>query len=77
MYGNANTQVVQVCGQGYPAETALDPDNDRCHPCPYVEQATEEYKLTHPERSDNVHYIFVPCDGTVVTDEMLGCNGHK
>ena len=32
--------VVNVCGQGYPAETKSDPDNNRCRPCPYVQNAT-------------------------------------
>ena len=32
--------IVNVCGQGYPAETKSDPDNNRCRPCPSVENAT-------------------------------------
>ena len=78
LYPEHDTQIVQVCGQGYPPETELDPDNNRCSPCPFVEQATAAYKQgVEQSVADRLHYIFVPCNGSVVTDDMLGCNGHK
>ena len=54
--------VVSVCGQGSPQEARLDPDNNRCRPCPHVESAVQAFKRSHPTR--RAEYIFVPCDGS-------------
>ena len=68
--------VIGVCGQGSPQEAAFDPDNNRCRPCPHVADATATYAAAHPTR--RVHYLFVPCDGSVVTGvDDIGCDGHK
>ena len=68
--------VAAVCGMGSPAEAAFDPDNNRCKPCPHVEGAVEAYRTANPAR--RAAYVFVPCDGTVVTDHGdIGCDGHK
>ena len=68
--------VIGVCGQGSPQEAAFDPDNNRCRPCPHVERATLAYARTHPAR--RLHYIYVPCDGSVVKGVGdIGCDGHK
>ena len=69
--------LISVCGQGSPVEAKQDPDNNRCRPCPHVEAATEAYnqRKTSAYRAE---YIFVPCDGTVVTGAGdIGCAGHK
>ena len=69
---NHSTTVINVCGQGSPAEASFDPDNNRCAPCPHVEAAVREFA------DDRVHYVFIPCDGSVVTgDGDIGCAGHK
>jgi len=69
--------IVSVCGQGDPTEVERDPNNDRCRPCPHVEDATESFRTKYSE-SVRVEYIFIPCDGTVVTgDGDIGCEGHK
>ncbi|KAL1524997.1 hypothetical protein AB1Y20_019873 [Prymnesium parvum] len=68
--------VISVCGQGSPREAAFDPDNNRCRPCEHVERATLQFAEAAPER--RVHYLFVPCDGSVVTGvDDIGCDGHK
>ena len=75
---NPNLVVVSFCGQGSPVEHAQDPDNDRCRPCPHVSDASDAYAKANPTRAQRVHYVFVPCDGSVVTgDGDIGCNGHK
>ncbi len=33
--------LISVCGQGSPIEAKEDPDNNRCRPCPHVEDATK------------------------------------
>jgi len=68
--------VISVCGQGSPQERALDPDNNRCRPCPHVERASRAAAAARP--AWRLHYIFVPCDGSVVTGVGdIGCDGHK
>ena len=68
--------MANICGMGSPGEVALDPDNNRCRPCPHVSDATAAYAAAYPRR--RVHYIFVPCDGSVVDDRAdIGCDGHK
>ena len=77
----ANTNmptVLSICGQGSPDEAAFDPDNNRCRPCPFVEQAVEKFNEMRPELP--AKYIFVPCDGSVVQGAAfgdIGCAGHK
>lgn len=69
--------IVSVCGQGDPTEVERDPNNDRCRPCPHVEDATRSFREEHGA-AVRVEYIFIPCDGTVVTGEDdIGCEGHK
>jgi len=68
--------IVSVCGQGDPTEVNRDPNNDRCQPCPHVQEATQ----TFSSDNENVRaeYIFIPCDGSVITGEDdIGCDGHK
>eukprot|EP00931_Biecheleriopsis_adriatica_P115292 TRINITY_DN91100_c0_g1_i1.p1 TRINITY_DN91100_c0_g1~~TRINITY_DN91100_c0_g1_i1.p1 ORF type:complete len:434 (-),score=75.28 TRINITY_DN91100_c0_g1_i1:33-1334(-) len=67
--------VLGICGMGTPGEKLREVDNDRCRPCPHVELAVEAYQRRHSNR--RVHYIFVPCDGTVATDDDMGCDNHK
>ena len=75
---NPNLTVISFCGQGSPVEHAQDPDNDRCRPCPHVADASDDYVRRNPVRANRVHYVFVPCDGSVVTGAGdIGCNGHK
>lgn len=70
--------VAAVCGMGDPTEKRRDPDNYRCRPCPHVEAATAAYVAANPSRASRTHYLFVPCDGSVVTGvDDIGCNGHK
>eukprot|EP00948_MAST-09A_sp_MAST-9A-sp1_P000501 g501.t1 len=73
------TRIVSICGQGSPEESKSDPDNNRCRPCPTVEKAVATFQSeTQEKNADQVAYIFVPCDGTVVTGEAdIGCMGHK
>mmetsp|Transcript_7443 Transcript_7443/g.27325 ORF Transcript_7443/g.27325 Transcript_7443/m.27325 type:complete len:326 (-) Transcript_7443:2396-3373(-) len=71
-------QVVSICGQGDPKEKDFDVDNNRCRPCPHVEAAVEAFRHKHVQFASYCHYIFIPCDGTVVTGEDdIGCDGHK
>ena len=72
------THVVALCGMGDPEEAKTDPDNNRCRPCPHVEAAVAAFAAANPTLKQRLHYIFVPCDGSVVTgDGDIGCNGHK
>ena len=72
------TKVVAVCGQGSPVEAKQDPDNNRCRPCPHVEAAIADFRAARPDLAPRLHYVFVPCDGTVATGNGdIGCNGHK
>ena len=69
--------VVSICGQGSPADLAFDPDNNRCRPCPNVEAAVHTFRRERPSLATRVHYVFVPCDGSVVREEHgSGCQGH-
>ncbi|KAH8095472.1 GDSL-like Lipase/Acylhydrolase [Aureococcus anophagefferens] len=71
-----NHQGGDVPSNETPAEAAFDPDNNRCKPCPHVEAAVDAYQTANPAR--RAAYVFVPCDGTVVTDHGdIGCDGHK
>lgn len=73
-----DVRVIGVCGQGSPVEAREDPDNNRCRPCPFVSDATDAFHVKHPELRRRVGYVFVPCDGSVVTGESdIGCAGHK
>ncbi|GMI43007.1 hypothetical protein TrCOL_g6938 [Triparma columacea] len=78
-YAGSPVQILSVCGQGSPAEAAYDPDNNRCSPCPHVEEAVSAFKdSVGGDYGDRVSYLFVPCDGSVVTgDGDIGCGGHK
>lgn len=76
-YGDAPPTIVNICGQGDPTEVERDPNNDRCRPCPLVQDATESFQTKYNE-TIRTEYIFIPCDGTVVTgDGDIGCEGHK
>lgn len=69
--------IVSVCGQGDPTEVERDPNNDRCRPCPHVQEATEAFGSQYVD-TVQVEYIFIPCDGSVVTGiDDIGCDGHK
>ena len=75
-YPTNRTRVVAVCGMCDPLEREADPDNNRCRPCAHVEMAVETLKTAQPQSPR--HYIFVPCDGSVVTGtDDIGCDGHK
>ncbi|GMH68824.1 hypothetical protein TL16_g05015 [Triparma laevis f. inornata] len=75
---NPNTRILSVCGQGSPAEAAFDPDNNRCSPCPHVEDALNDFKSNNPELGERAYLGFVPCDGSVVVGvDDVGCAGHK
>ena len=77
-YGNTTTKILSVCGQGSPIEAKQDPDNNRCRPCPHVEHAVNAFQIKYFELKSQVGYVFVPCDGSVVTgDYDIGCMGHK
>ena len=72
------TQIMAVCGMGDPEEVKIDPDNNRCRPCPHVADAVASFRVAHPSLASRLHYLFVPCDGTVITGlGDIGCNGHK
>ena len=46
--------------------------------CPHVETAATQFVEQHPAFRARLHYILVPCDGSVVTGEGdIGCAGHK
>eukprot|EP00051_Salpingoeca_urceolata_P028642 m.487699 g.487699 ORF g.487699 m.487699 type:complete len:480 (-) comp25210_c0_seq1:43-1482(-) len=73
------SQVVVVCGMGSPLEAKLDPDNNRCRPCPHVSDAVAALRHIIPTAwSSRLTYRFVPCDGSVISGQGdIGCNGHK
>mmetsp|Transcript_4169 Transcript_4169/g.5660 ORF Transcript_4169/g.5660 Transcript_4169/m.5660 type:complete len:415 (-) Transcript_4169:226-1470(-) len=67
--------IVSICGQGSP-EDLLNPFNNRCGPCPFVEEAALAFQTKYPDT--NTHYIFVTCDGSIVTGvDDIGCESHK
>jgi len=69
--------IVSVCGLGDPTEVERDPNNDRCRPCPHVQEATEAFGSKYAD-TVQVDYVFIPCDGSVVTGfDDIGCDGHK
>jgi len=69
-------KVVSICGQGSPLEQGTQ--NNRCKPCPHVEDAVNDFKAKHPDLAPFVYFILVPCDGSVVTGvDDIGCAGHK
>ena len=71
-------RIASVCGMGSPAEPSFDPDNDRCRPCPHVQRAVESHRRRHPRRAHRLRYVFVPCNGSVVSGVGdIGCEGHK
>ena len=73
---NPALTILAICGMGSPVEVDFDADNNRCRPCPYVEMAVEAYRAAHAKPA--LHYLLVPCDGSVVTGHGdLGCDGHK
>ena len=76
-------RVLLICGMGWPQEVDQDPDNNRCRPCPFVEQAAKDWNENQDPLNFNlqVGYQFIPCDGSVVPNingiEDMGCNDHK
>ena len=73
----SKNKIAAVCGMGDPTEHTRDPDNDRCSPCPHVEDAVTAFKQKYGDQYA-VEYISIPCDGTVVTGvDDIGCAGHK
>ena len=71
------TKVAAICGMGDPTELARDPDNDRCSPCPHVQDAITDFQEKYGDQYD-LTYVDIPCDGTVVTGiGDIGCSGHK
>ena len=72
------TNIVSICGMGDPFEANRDPDNNRCKPCEHVNASVRSFKALHPEYADRLHYIDIPCDGSVVQGTNdIGCDGHK
>ena len=72
------TNIVSICGMGDPFEADRDPDNNRCKPCEHVSASVRSFKASHPEFADRLHYIDIPCDGSVVQGTNdIGCDGHK
>ena len=37
-----NKRVLLICGMGWPQEVDQDPDNNRCRPCPFVEETAKD-----------------------------------
>lgn len=75
---DSQNKIVAICGMGDPTEAARDPDNNRCKPCPHVEEAVTAFNELYTGVYPLVDYIFIPCDGTVVTGvDDIGCAGHK
>ena len=75
-YENKN-KIAAICGMGDPTEHARDPDNDRCSPCPHVQDAVKNFKQKYGDQYA-LEYINIPCDGSVVTGNGdIGCAGHK
>jgi hypothetical protein len=69
--------IVSICGQGDLTEVERDPNNDRCRPCPHVQDATEAFRARHGA-TVRTEYVLIPCDGSVVTGvDDIGCDGHK
>ena len=72
-------RVLLICGMGWPQEVDVDPDNNRCRPCPYVQKAALDWNAKHPDMK--VGYQFIPCDGSVVPNlngtQDMGCLDHK
>ena len=74
----ASPVIFSICGMGDPLESDYDPDNNRCNPCPHVSDAVNDFKLAQPQYASRVHYIYIPCDGSVVSGQGdIGCMGHK
>jgi hypothetical protein len=84
----ASKKVLLICGMGWPQEVDQNPDNNRCKPCPYVEQAAKDWNLNHTKISSKqnvssnleVGYQLIPCDGSVFPnyeDQDMGCMDHK
>lgn len=70
--------IISICGMGDPMEASYDPDNNRCRPCPHVHDGVTHFKEAYPMYASQVHYLYVPCDGSVVKgEEDIGCMGHK
>uniref|UniRef100_A0A7S4VUL4 SGNH hydrolase-type esterase domain-containing protein n=1 Tax=Ditylum brightwellii TaxID=49249 RepID=A0A7S4VUL4_9STRA len=69
-------KIVSICGQGSPNEGT---DQNRCRPCPHVEEAVQKFQENNAvDLAIAVDYIFIPCDGSVVTGTNdIGCDGHK
>ena len=62
---------------GDPTEHARDPDNDRCAPCPHVQDAVVAFLAKYGDQY-GLKYFDIPCDGSVVTGSGdIGCAGHK
>jgi len=62
---------------GDPTEASRDPDNNRCKPCDHVEAASSAFNERYAGQY-HVDYIYIPCDGSVVTGtDDIGCAGHK
>ena len=77
-YDGEALNIVSICGMGDPLEAAYDPDNNRCRPCPHVHNGVTAFKQSYFSYAKQVHYIEVPCDGSVVTGvDDIGCMGHK
>ena len=72
------TQIVVVCGMGDPSELVRNTDNNRCRPCPFVQDSVTAFKEANQDIAPRLHYKFVPCDGSIVTgSDDLSCGGHK
>ena len=51
-------QLVALCGMGSPLEAKLDPDDNRCKPCPHVADAVNSFKQRQPfTLREKVHYV--------------------
>jgi len=76
----SNLTIAAVCGMGAPSDGEKGHGMSRCTACPYVQEAVDYFKGSldlHADAWDvEVHYLEVPCDGTVLRAvEDFGCLG--
>ncbi|CAE7831224.1 unnamed protein product [Symbiodinium sp. CCMP2592] len=76
----SNLTIAAVCGMGAPSDGEKERGTSRCTACPYVQEAVDYFKGSLDLHADawnvEVHYLEVPCDGTVLRAvEDFGCLG--
>ncbi|CAE7462074.1 unnamed protein product [Symbiodinium sp. KB8] len=74
----SNLTIAAVCGMGAPSDG--EHGTSRCAACPYVQEAVDYFNRSLDLHADawnvEVHYLEVPCDGTVLRAvEDFGCLG--